>query len=527
VPLPESNTPWPLPGTDEKILEEMREHAAWYAGDPKGLKDFYGGVRNGLSPSQQVRGRAAGHRGRWWWSRRGSDEASQSEKVQLHVPIAGDIATTSADLLFAEAPQIEIPEAHGDTGADEPAGGDNATNSAAKVAQGRLEEIIEEAGVHNTFLEMAEVAAGIGGAYLRPVWDVDIADHPLLTVVQADDATPEFRYGVLNAVTFHRILLRDGRRVLRHLERYEMGVIFHGLYEGTETSLGNVIPLTEHPETKGLAGVVAEGNAIQLDGFAGLFVRYIPNMLPNRKHRKAYQGRSDLQGIEGLMDALDETYSSWMRDIRVGQARVIVSQQYLTGPRKAGEGATFNVDKEIYTALDFDPTDKTPGITPIEFELRAEQHAATALNLLERAVSNAGYSAQSFGLKGDGSAVTATEIRARERKSFSTKAKKERYIKGPLAEILEIMLFIDKAVFGGKHEVLRPRVGISDSIAETQRELAESAQMLMSAQAASIKTRVQMVHPDWSDEEVNQEVELIKAEEAASVPSFNLPGEEG
>lgn len=536
MPLPDNNTPWPLPGTNTKLLADMKEHAAWFSGDPERLRDFYGSssVRTNR-PSRQVRDGFVTRVSRWFWGRRAADN-STAERVQLHVPLAGDIATTSADLLFSESPQIEIPEAHGDPMVEQDDATDEvrdrirqdqATRAQALVTQARLEEIIELAGVHNTFLEMAEVSSAIGGSYLRPVWDQEVADHPLLTVMQADDAMPEFKFGVLTAVTFHRVLARDGDRVIRHLERHERGIILHGLYEGTNETVGRKIALTDHPETKGLAAALTDGDEIKLEGFDGLFVRYLPNMLPNRKYRGAYQGRSDLQGIEGLMDALDETYTSWQRDIRVGQARVIVSQQYLTGPTRAGDGATFNLDKELYTALDFDPTDKTPGITPVEFEIRSDQFLSTATSIIERAVSNAGYSARSFGLKSDEGPATATEIRSRERKSFATKAKKERYLKEPIADIMEIMLFIDKAVFGGKHEVLRPRVGISDSIAETQRELAESAQLLMSAEAASIKTRVQMVHPDWSDEEVMQEVELIKAESQFAVPAFNLPGDEG
>lgn len=531
MPLPDNQTPWPLPGTDRKILRDMQEHAAWFSGDPTRLRDFYSSSSRGTRPSQQARGGGVVTRVRQFWGRRGTDD-STSERLQLHVPIAGDIATTSADLLFSEAPSIQIAEAFGDPiGVDESAEeelrrrteADQATRTEAKRTQERLEEILEEAGIQNSLLEAAEIMAAIGGAYLRPVWDADLADHPLLTVVQADEATPTFRFGVLTEVTFHRELQRDGNKVTRHLEHHEKGVILHGLYEGTTESLGRQIPLTEHNETAGLADSLDNGNEIRLEGFDDLFVRYVPNMRPNRKHRGSYLGRSDLQGIEGLMDALDETYTSWMRDIRIGQARVIVAQQYLTGPRKQGEGAMFDLDKELFTSLDFDPTDETKGITPIEFNLRATEHAETASALLERAVSNAGYSAQSFGLKGD-APVTATEIRTRERKSFATRAKKERYIVPPVADILEIMLFIDKAVFGRDHEVLRPTIGLADSVAETAREIAESVQMLGAARAASTKTRVQMVHPDWSDEQVAAEVEAINAEEGSSVPDL-LPGE--
>ncbi|MCL4293905.1 MAG: capsid protein, partial [Acidimicrobiia bacterium] len=75
----------------------------------------------------------------------------------------------------------------------------------------------------------------MGGVYLRTVWDTQVADHPMLDVVHADRAVPEFRWGRLVAVTFWRTLTADRAAavVWRHLERHEPGVIFHGLFEGS------------------------------------------------------------------------------------------------------------------------------------------------------------------------------------------------------------------------------------------------------------------------------------------------------
>jgi hypothetical protein len=35
-------------------------------------------------------------------------------------------------------------------------------------------------------------------------------------------------------------------------------------------------------------------------------------------------GRSDFSGLEISLDTLDEAHASWMRDIRLGKARLIV-----------------------------------------------------------------------------------------------------------------------------------------------------------------------------------------------------------
>src|SRR5690606_13784072 len=136
----------------------------------------------------------------------------------------------------------------------------------------------------------------------------------------ADAAVPEWRWKRLAAVTFWSILEQDGQRVVRHLERHERGRIVHQLYEGSADDLGRPIPLSEHPATEWAADVVNADSAIET-GTQRLTAAYVPNVRPSRAWRGVPQlaplGRSDFDGIEGLLDALDETYTSWMRDVRL------------------------------------------------------------------------------------------------------------------------------------------------------------------------------------------------------------------
>src|SRR5690606_24588166 len=189
MPLPEGQTKWP-PEQWQEVFQLYAEHAAWYSGDPNQIASVHAGAVFTPTP-----------RGRFW-----AADVHEERRVMLHVPIAGDIAATSADLLFSETPTAKIPEAHEESA---PAG--------AVATQERLNELIDVGGVHNRLLEAAETCAALGGVYLRPVWDREVAGHPILSVVQADVAIPEFRWGVLRAVTLWRVLsdaLRVGGRAL-------------------------------------------------------------------------------------------------------------------------------------------------------------------------------------------------------------------------------------------------------------------------------------------------------------------------
>ncbi len=54
-------------------------------------------------------------------------------------------------------------------------------------------------------------------------------------------------------------------------------------------------------------------------------------------------------GLETELDGLDEAISSWMRDVRLGKARLIVLHSYLENIGR-GKGAVSEPDREVYSA---------------------------------------------------------------------------------------------------------------------------------------------------------------------------------
>lgn len=502
----ETNTPWP-PASHQLYQRDAEEAAAWYSGDPDALQNFYGGG----APQP-----AGGNAWQRFWGRRNRDRSTTRQR--MHVPIAADVAATSADLLFGDNPTITVP-ATGDQDRDK---------ADAVKADARLDWLADRTGLTNTLLEAAEICAGIGGVYLRPAWDTDICDHPFLYVVHGDKAIPEFRYGQLVAVTFWRVVSTESGRVWRHLERHEKGVVLHGLYDGDKKTLGYRKQLADH-EATGRINADADGGMKTPAGVDGLLVRYVPNALPNRKRRGDRPiGRSDTQGCESEMDGLDETFTSWMRDIRLGQARLVVPSEFLEHKGR-GQGAAFDLDKEVFSPLDMDPQhqDKA-GITKVQFEIRVEQHAGTAKALIEQIVQTAGYSLQTFGLgSAERSDMTATEVNSRERKTARTTAKKSRYFVPAVEDVLMHLLAIDREIFNSGVPVLRPKVDLADVVAEDPRRVAETLNLWGQARAASTETLVRARSPELTDDQVKAEVDRIHAESAVTVPDpFGLPDED-
>lgn len=513
--MPTTNRPWPPPEFNP-ISQQHRIWDAWWSADPAKLqwvhynlagnspvgRSFFATTGEAGLPMPrpgQFRGGLLGSISYTFW---GAPTPPGEKRTKLHVPIASDIASTSADLLFSNPPVVTAS---------------NPGNQAA------LDELMDD-GTHAKLLEAAETASALGGAYLRVVWDTDVSDSPMLDVVPADTAVPLFSHGKLLAVTFWRIISDDGSEVVRHLETHAPGqnAIFHSVYVGDQTDLGRTRPLTDFPQTAPLAQYLSDGNAIRFPDMPrnASTVVYIPNMLPNKIWRDlgpqvAPLGRSDFAAVEPLMDALDETYSSWQRDVRLAKARLIVPQQYLDNIGR-GKGAVFDPDRQVYSPIAMMTSGTGGGTNDImanQFQIRVTEHAATCADYINRIVQGAGYSGQTFGEYDGGSAMTATEIRARERKTMITRNKKVLYWRPGLRDIMYGWLAVKRSIFNDTSVTPeRPEVEFPQVVLPDQLELAQTASTLAVADIASKETLVRMVHPDWSDAEIQAEVRMIYAE---------------
>jgi hypothetical protein len=505
VPLPlPGKTVWP-PESMEATCRRYQEYATWYGGDPDALARLYGSDSGYFTSGDtryrqsQFQGGVVGAVARWFW---GAPPSPGERRSKLHLPIASDVSTMSADLLFSEPPGITVED---------------------EKTQDRLGTLIGDGGLHSTLIEAAEVASPLGDVYLVGTWDKALRGLPWLRAVHADAVVPEWTWDVLSAATIWTELPDHGdtSAVWRHLERHEPGVILHGLFRGDSQHLGVSVDLEDRDETFRFQPETPTG-------IEQLTVVHIPNLRPNRLERSSPLGRSDYSpGAIGLMDALDEVWSGLSREFRLAKARAVVSQDAVR-PQGKGQGVRADIDREIFVPFDLDPRTAPPSpVQLIQPLIRVEEHISGARALTEQIVRSCGYSLQSFG-EGSTVAVTATEIEQRERLSFLTRGKKTLHW-GRLAGALEMLLALDVAVFGTKITPERPAVEFGDSVSEPMATTAQTLQMLAAADAASIESRVRIARPEWDDTAVAEEVERIYRETGRDVPDptavYDAPGD--
>ncbi len=490
VPDYSPDSAWPpLPPA---ITRSWDAWSAWYVGTPERLTAHYGAPESPRVRPAQLSGGIVGQAARMLWGQ----PHLPTLRHRIHLPVAHDICTASADMLFGEELRIESKQ---DTEA--------------------LQDTLDGNNLQSLLLEAAELAAAYGSTYLRIGWDRAVADHALVTAVPATRVVPTWRYGRLVEATVWQVLEDRGGLVLRHLEHHTPGAVRHELRQGTHDRLGTVIPLTDHEATANLPG---EGTIAT--GFERLTVVHVPNVRPAPEWIEVPEagalGRADIGvgGVDTLMDALDFTWSSWLRDIRLGQARLMVSSGLLDdmGP---GRGAAFDLDREVYEQVKFgQPQDSSLSdmVSPQQFALRVAEHAQTVEALIGSVVRNSGYSGSTFGLTTD-APKTATEINSYDARTAQTRERKTRYWANALSEAYKALSAVDAAQFS------RPRVDDlkvlwpPDATASIL-ELSQSLSAFRSAQAMSIETAVRWAQPDLDDEAVAEEVQRIMDETSSKAP---------
>lgn len=518
MPLPPSGkTPWP-PTQFTEPFADMDVWRAWYSGDTAHLAQVYGGPGSyaqnprareffDLNKPSQFRGGIVGGLARMFW---GEPVTPGQPQAKLHVPIAADIAELSANLLWSDIPTVTVDL-------------DSTDADSANATTDQIKRYLDDRG-HAALREGAEMAAALSGVYVRVVWDTSLRPRPWLDVLGPDAVVPEWRWGMLAAATVWRELdpVNGGTEVWRLLERHEPGSIEYGLYRGEPDKLGMMMALSDHPDTEYLVGRVdAQGR--QGTGVDRLLVAYMPNVGPNRAWEGIPEakpfGRSDFAGVEPLMGSLDEAWTSWMRDLRLGKARIMVPQSMLEtdGP---GSGGFFDIDREVFVAMNMlDDGSSGSAITENQFQIRVEEHERTCSALRHQILSSAGYSAQSFGDEGT-VAVTATEVAAREKQSLTTRGLKILYQRPALLEILTTMLQVDVVHCGAKG--LDPGAELTASwpqaVQPDPEATARALSLLESAGAISTWMKVKQLHPEWDDDEVSEEVARIRDDKAAANP---------
>ncbi|GAA4176540.1 phage portal protein [Gryllotalpicola koreensis] len=515
MPLPVPNTSWP-PTDFRPVFDRFREHDAWYRGDIDTLQAIYATgapsathAHNGEARTGGIYGTVLNGISNLFWGKR---VTPGTRRTALHVPLAADVATMKSDMLWAEPPEFTSATADPD----------GLPSRAEQIVQDRLDLIMNSDEARMMFAESGELTSALGGTYFSVAWNTATNDHVYPRAHDADTAIPEWSAGRLAAVTFWSSHA-DGEDFYRHFERHEPGRILHGLYKGTGDNVGFPVPADTLPE---LAWLVTADRGKEIDpethtvtlytGITRLTAAYEPNVKKDRDFRKlgtlAHLGRSDYAGVESELNAVDEAWSSYMRDLKIGRGRIFIPQNFLktTGP---GRGASWDEEQEVFAQIDsIKNVDDKAQITAQQFEIRTAAHEQMILSLSKIVLRNAGLGARDYEERAGN--LTATGELMRDKREETTFDKQKRYATSALTYIASVALELDAIVFPGRGGIAGAQVAASwpqELQVDAEKESRIIAQ-LSAARAISTWTAVKRANPDWNDDLVKKEVDRINAE---------------
>jgi hypothetical protein len=181
-----------------------------------------------------------------------------------------------------------------------------------------------------------------------------------------------------------------------------------------------------------------------------------------------------------------------------------------------GLGSGFDLDQSIFTPIKAAPSSagsEKLAIENVQFDIRTDDFLRAIDHFRRIILAAAGYSPSTFGLTDDGSAMTATEVAARQSLSFTTRKRKVLGLKPAVETILSKALAMDAVIFpSGGAKPLPVTVEFPDGISEDPKAIAETNALDYNSQSTSIETRVRRANPDWDDIAVGKEVARIKDE---------------
>lgn len=414
-------------------------------------------------------------------------EASVSWNAPYLVnPLARLISRASANLLFGEPATFTA--------------GDDADADA-------LEALVSANDLDSELIRAAMVSSSEGEVWGRILVQPALLDYPIIEWTSGANVIPHFMGRFCTGATFVSQWQTGQTEVHRLLEKYEAGRNTAVLYRGTRTSIGREIPLEDFEKTESLQPET-------LTGIAAPLVAFIPNSLGADPTR----GVSDYRGLEQRFLALNEATTVGQQNLKLaGRKRALVDAEYLdnNGQLPDGEDVFVRQDTEAMMGENSKP------VQLIDYDYDSAAVTAWIEHLIDTTLTYAGVSPQSVGRSVDGGAVSGTALKLKMTHSLMEAAGKGRAFDRGLSRLLGFAAQLDarpttQGGFGRKwtDPATEPTVNRGDGLLRDDKEAAEILTSLFNAELISQEESIATWRPDWSADQVKEELARLRGGEA-------------
>lgn len=424
------------------------------------------------------------------------DHGQNRERDYLVDPLPSLISATFAGLIFGEDPELIAAE---------------------KSDQERLAHLADANDLPSEVQEAAETVVSEGEVWWRILVDTDQADTAIIDWHSRLAVIPLIRGRTVLAAAFVQTLEKprsDDQTVYRALFVYADEVVHNTLWKGNDQHLGDRVALTERDETADLPDAWDHG----LEMLAGRVQNRIG------KHGRK-RGVSDYQAVKTLLMALNEVTTIGRENARLTlKQRAIFPDKYLDALGRVPAGA----EVLIASTVDQDPEKAAKEVQLVEWSFDAQAFIAYHDHLSRVILGRVRLAKQLVDADNPGAEgrATGTALRLRLLPTTIAAQGKARAWDDALPKILCLAQQVDALpeAQGGLGQAWTrpadpPAVERTPELPEDETEEATRHSVLVTAEIESRQTAIEELHPDWSKERVQEELQRIRDDVATLASS--------
>ena len=313
-------------------------------------------------------------------------------------------------------------------------------------------------------------------------YDKDISKYPIVELYKPQDYECVYKKGRLQEVVFFNYYEKNDTDY-RLEETYGKGYIKYQLYQCNKDGNEVLVPLTDLEETATLNDV--SWNEKRMIAGAKEIVK------------------SDYDGIISEFDALDESWSQLMDEIRLARSEVYVPEMLLTNK-------TFNKFRKNYAQLGNDERETGKNaIEHIQPDIRTDEYGKAIDKITANCLVDTGLDPFTVGIdSGIGANASGENLTKREASSLRTRGEMIDEWEPFLEEFFMTLLFADVLFNNGKFnrtakldDRLYAEVSFGDYISPTRKDLIEETTMMKDADIIDAEKAIDEIFGDEITEE--------------------------
>lgn len=482
--------------------DKIAEYKVWSSGDATKIRDFY----NQFRESETLH---------YFW--RNVPPTSMCK----HTGIPSLIASKMGYILFGNGINIEVV-CYDENG--------NSDKNKSDVVREEILTLYSRLEMERKLQLGASTESWCGHVFYKLSVDNTLSDYPIIEVADVTHGRVIKERGIVKAIAFPNWYKDKNKQNYRLDEVYSTNengdaTISYHLYKldvtkGTEQE----VSVTVLPQTAFL--VEADKT---FEGIKGILAFEKPNKSSLLFSESDY-GASDYEGAIDSFDAMDEAYTNIFKELRTNRTVRYIPKDMI--PKSVDGSFALNDDfTDAYVQVESDVDQNSDN--KITFSIipdKTESHKAKFLTALTTALNKAGLSPYAIGITGLES-VNASAESQQERNKVTLETRKAKmalwkpFIEEMLIKIVQLNDWLiknkiveqdykDNGIDWDNTEI---QVSFGDYIVETEQSIIGQAISKLNSGVASTETAIKEIHPDWTDEQVLEEVNKIRYEKGMAL----------